>query len=66
MIRFVYAGFVDGVGVHEVRITPDAAPAALERGWTVLDEALIGVPVCVSKPDATGHSGPEDDDDDGA
>lgn len=65
---FVLVGMVDDHGeAHEMRITRDAIPAAMERGWLVLDEAMHGLAVQVrTRPDATGYSGPEDDDDDGA
>jgi len=64
---FVTVGYVDEhEEAHEMQITRDCIPAARERGWLVLDEPLCGVPVMASKPDATGYSGPEDDDDDGA
>lgn len=64
---FVTVGYVDErQECHEMQVTRDCIPAATERGWLVLDEAVLGLPVRVSKPDATGYSGPEDDDDDGA
>jgi hypothetical protein len=56
MTTFVYVGFVDDSGdVHEMQLTRDVVSAALERGWMVLDEALLGVPVAAH--------GPEDEDD---
>jgi hypothetical protein len=56
MTTFVYVGLVDEAEeVHEMAIERSTAQAALERGWMVLDEALLGVPVAAH--------GPEDEDD---
>jgi len=64
---FVHAGYVDADGhLIDIEITRDSIPAAVERGWLVLDEALVGVTVSVSRHDATGYSSPENDDDEGA
>lgn len=61
----IYVGFVDEFGiVHELRLTPDTAPAARARGWMVLDELTCPTPAHVrTRPDATGHSDPDDEDD---
>jgi len=62
---FIWVGFVDEhEAVHEMRLTADTAPAVRERGWMVLDEAACPTPAHVrTKPDATGHSDPDDEDD---
>ena len=62
--RFVTVGFIDEhESVHELRITLDGVTAARERGWMVLDEQTCPTPVHVrTRPDATGHSGGDDDD----
>lgn len=63
MTRFVWAGFVDVDGLHEMAITPEAAGKARGQGWLVLDEHACPTPAHVrTKPDATGHSGGDDDD----
>ena len=55
---FVTVGLVDEHGEHHaMSITSDAVPIAQQQGWHVL------APTLTTKPDATGYSGPEDDDD---
>lgn len=68
MSPLIWAGRVDVLGdIREVQIPADTADKARALGWMVLDDALCAVPAHVrTRPDATGHSGPEDDDDDGA
>jgi len=65
MSELVFVGMVDDVqDVHEMRITRDAIQAATDRGWLALDEAHHGLAVPVrTRPDATGYSSPEDEDD---
>ena len=42
--RLVRVGYVDEYElVHELQITEDGIPAAKERGWMVLDEAVLGI-----------------------
>jgi hypothetical protein len=43
-MRFVWIGLIDEYEIaHELHVTTDAIPAALERGWMVLDDAVLGL-----------------------
>lgn len=63
MSRLVWAGLVDVDDLHEMPIAPEVAGKARAQGWLVLDEQTCQTPVHVrTRPDATGHSGGDDDD----
>jgi hypothetical protein len=56
---------------EEEHVSIYAVPVRGRTGYLKLSASKITGDICVSielatKPDATGHSGPEDDDDDGA
>ena len=56
---FALAGYVDDAGDTQTMAIPvAAAPIARAQGWMVLEP-----PTVTTRPDATGYSGPEDEDD---